>query len=552
VPRPIGQRTGGGAHEGRGTSWGGVPMRRSWRASPLAVGVAAVVAAASVAGFVFFEHSNGAQEDTLLKSDAGQAALYVGSIFSGLGSTLDPLATAVSLSGGSVAVFDARAKASSAQGLNLVMAQRQGGAYVVEAASGSAYHPGETLDATTSATLARAGASVVAGPVTFDGRTSRSFFAVGPPLAPAGTAIFLEFSLDPFVASPLTAAKPFSLLKVALYGSPTPAMAHLLVATARPDELPLTGATVTDTAQVEGSTWALVAEARSPLIGPSAWRAPYVILGLGLFLAALVGTMVEVLDRRRRYASALVAERTADLEATLGDLRSAQDALIRSERLTALGEMASVVGHELRNPLAAVTNALYLLRRLLGEATDPAYERHLAMAERETAKAVSLADDLTAFVRVREPNKEEVEVASVVDEVLEATAAPPGVAVEVDVDRARVVADRIQLAEVLTNLLTNALQAVGEEGRVRIAADGHNGTAELSVEDSGPGIDPAAASRLFEPFFTTKHDGTGLGLAIVQRLVEANGGTVAFSDRAAQGGARVVVRLPAAPSGEAS
>lgn len=520
-------------------------MKGLLRVSPLSVGVAVVVAAASVAGFFFFKHGDNQQEQVLLEADAGQAALYLTSVFGGeLAGPLDSLATAVTLSGGSTAAFQARAQPLAKIGLDAVMARREAGGYVVIAATGTTYSVGQTLDAATTVTLAKAGSTDVAGPVEYDGKQSVSYFAVGPPLAPPGTAIFLEISLNPFVASSVTAAKPFALLKVALYGSPTATMSHLLVSTAPRSQLPLPSGSVTKIAEVAGSKWALVATPRSSLTGSFATNAPYIILVLGLFLALMVGVALETVERRRRYADAVVAERTADLERTVNDLRDAQDALVRGERLTALGEMASVVGHELRNPLAAVINALYLLRRYLGEPADASLEKHLSMAERETAKAATLAEDLTAFVRPREPSKEEVDVATLVDEVVQAAPPPREVSLDVAVEPMRVMADRNQLAEVLTNLLTNAYQAMDGPGTVRIAARNGSGVAELSIEDSGPGIDAAAAAKVFEPFFTTKHDGTGLGLAIVQRLVEAHGGTVGFHDGARTSGARVVVRIP--------
>jgi signal transduction histidine kinase len=264
----------------------------------------------------------------------------------------------------------------------------------------------------------------------------------------------------------------------------------------------------------------------------------------------LVAATVEVFDRRSRYAAHVADERTADLRAALAELRQAQDALVRAERLTALGEMASVVGHELRNPLAAVINALYLLRRHLGDPADDRYEKHLAMAERETGKAASLAEDLTAFVRPRQPRKEQVELADVVHEVVEAAPPPDHVDLDVDAEAVSVLADRRQLAEVLTNLVTNAYQAVDEGGSVRVSARRRGDAAELAVEDSGPGLDAALSERVFEPFFTTKHDGTGLGLAIVRRLVEAHGGSVAFERPVDDHGARVVVHLPGESAGE--
>jgi signal transduction histidine kinase len=523
-------------------------MQRRHRVSPLAVLIAVVLAAATLGGFFVFNGSAQDQERTLLTADASQASLYLGSTFSSVGPYLDNLATVVDLSGGSPAVFAQRAQALSqgSSSSSWVLAHRQGSGYVVDSAVGPGFTPGQALSPAMSAVLAAANAMLTPGPVVFDGKRSTSFFAVGPPLTPAGSVVFLAFSLDPFVKSQVTAAKPFALLHVAVYGARTASPQSLLVATASPGQLPLTHA-VTTHFSVGTARWTLVAQARVSLVGSFARQAPYIILALGLFLAFLLGTTVEVLDRRSRYATHIADERTADLRATLAELREAQDALVRAERLTALGEMASVVGHELRNPLAAVINALYLLRRHLGEPADPLYEKHLAMAERETSKAASLAEDLTAFVRPREPRKEQVELAEVVHEVIEASPPPQEVALQVDAEDVSVFADRGQIAEVLTNLVTNAYQAVSGTGSVRVGARQNGDVAELSVEDSGPGIDDAVADRLFEPFFTTKHDGTGLGLAIVRRLVEAHGGIVAFERPPTDHGARVVVRLPKDP-----
>jgi two-component system sensor histidine kinase HydH len=257
----------------------------------------------------------------------------------------------------------------------------------------------------------------------------------------------------------------------------------------------------------------------------------------------MVGGTVEILVRRQRYAAHQVAERTADLERSLRELHAAQDALVRGERLSALGEMASVVGHELRNPLTAVTNALYLIRREMGDDTSESLEGHLTMAERETDKAAMLASDLTAFVRPREPVLEAVVLGDVVNEVMESTPPPPSVDVEVALQPQVLQADRHQMAEVVTNLVTNAYQAVSDGGSVHVGVDTEGGQVALVVEDDGPGINPEAQERLFEPFFTTKPAGTGLGLAIVRRLVEAHGGTISVRNVEPHG-ARVEVLLP--------
>jgi signal transduction histidine kinase len=260
-------------------------------------------------------------------------------------------------------------------------------------------------------------------------------------------------------------------------------------------------------------------------------------------MALIIGITIETLHRRQRYAIGLVEERTADLNRSLQNLETAQDALVRGERLTAVGEMAMVVGHELRNPLAAVTNALYLIRGAQSEPMSDVLARNLTMAERETHKAATLADDLTAFVRPREMELTPIDVEGLVEEVLSVTPPPPGVELIADVDTYTLVADRGQMAEILTNLITNAYQAIPDGGTIRIEALVGAEGALLTVEDSGPGIDEAVADRVFEPFFTTKYTGTGLGLAIVHRLVSAHGGTIKFENVPA-GGARVSVVIP--------
>ena len=513
------------------------------RASPLSIGATVVVAAVAVLGFAFTRHSEAHQEHALLQGDTSQAALYAGSVFGGVGQVLDPLATGVELSKGDPATFVQQASAFARGPVSLVLAERgDQGAYVAAAAVGPAYRSGQTLPAVLSGALARAGLRPSATQVVFDGHTSTAGFAVGPPLVPAGFAVYMQFAIDPFLPSRATAAKSFSMLDAALYGASKPTPSTLLVATTH--RLPLTGDVARARTTVGTSTWTLVASARSPLVGRLASLAPFIILALGLVLALAVGTVIEVLDRRRRFAADMVAKRTGELERSLGELRDAQQALVRGERLTAVGEMASVVGHELRNPLAAVTNALYLLRSVLGEPAAGPIEKHLAMAERETAKAASLAEDLTAFVRPREARKEQVALEQIVQEVVEAAPPPAEVSLELDVDPVRLEADHRQLAEILTNLVTNAYQAVEPGGSVRISCHLNGAGAVVRVEDTGPGIDEAQAEQLFEPFFTTKHDGTGLGLPIVRRLVEAHDGEVTMENREDRSGARVVVRLP--------
>lgn len=221
--------------------------------------------------------------------------------------------------------------------------------------------------------------------------------------------------------------------------------------------------------------------------------------------------------------------------------------LVRHERLAAVGEMASAVGHELRNPLSAVTNALFLVRAAVGEPVPPEIERQLQLAERETGRAVDITADLMSFVRHRTSAAEPVDLEGVARDVLDVVSCPEGVSVELDLAPFVVTGDRGQLTEVLTNLVENAFDAMPGGGRLEVSATEEHGRVELTVADTGIGMDEATSRRVFEPFFTTRARGTGLGLAIVQRLVEDMGGTVAL-ESAPGVGTRLTVRLPRSAS----
>jgi signal transduction histidine kinase len=511
---------------------------RSWRVAPLALASALVIAAAAILGFVLAKRSVDSQNQALLKNDATQAAEYVSSLTASLGSTLDALAPGVTSTKGSPVAFQAQAQPLSSGLITLLLAHKVGGKFVASAVAGTGFNSNEVLDQPLAAALERAGSNLAAGPVSYDGKVSRFGLALGPPLVPAGFAIYEQVTLDPFVATTTSQAAPFRVLRAAVYATKHPEVSQLILANTR--SLPLAGATAQAPVSVGSGTWWLLAAAKSPLAGRFPNAAPWVVIGFGLLLALAVGGIVEVVVRRQRYANGLVAERTEELLAS-------QEALVRSERLSAMGQMTTVVGHELRNPLGAVMNALYMLRRTLG---DPvAAEPHLEAAERQTARAVSLAQDLTAYMREKEPELAPVDLRDVLSDVLEATPKPPDVVVVEDVGSFELSADTTQLEQILTNLINNAYQAMPDGGSLRITARAEGDTAIISVEDSGEGIDPTLAERLFEPFFTTKPNGTGLGLAIVRRLIEGHGGQISI-ENGERGGVVATVRLPIQPSRE--
>jgi signal transduction histidine kinase len=222
------------------------------------------------------------------------------------------------------------------------------------------------------------------------------------------------------------------------------------------------------------------------------------------------------------------------------------DALVKRERLAVVGEMASVVGHDLRNPLGAASNALFLLHHSLRADATEDQNRLFHMAEREIAKASDIISDLSSYVRPGPPVIASVDLDTLIDEVLEVVPAPTNVDVRVEICPITLLADKGQLAQVLTNLVTNAYDAMGDQGSLHLTASVESRTAVIRIEDDGPGIEPSLGERIFEPFYTTKHQGTGLGLANVRRLVEAHGGSVHLDSSVARG-TRFIVRLPCHP-----
>jgi two-component system sensor histidine kinase DctS len=220
--------------------------------------------------------------------------------------------------------------------------------------------------------------------------------------------------------------------------------------------------------------------------------------------------------------------------------RLQQDRLQATARLVTVGEMASLLSHELNQPLAAIasysTGSLNLIGEADGELIGP-LRQALARIEEQAERAGRIIKSVHDFVRRRRQQQESIAVDELVDGVLplvRLSARKSGARIEVDLpaEPPRLVCDRTMLEQVLLNLTRNGLQAM-ELGtdldarvltlRVRVQA---SGAVAFSVVDAGPGIAPEVAARLFTPFFTTRGEGMGLGLSLVRTVVEQHGGSL--------------------------
>jgi two-component system CheB/CheR fusion protein len=231
--------------------------------------------------------------------------------------------------------------------------------------------------------------------------------------------------------------------------------------------------------------------------------------------------------------------------------RKLQEVRLREQAaLTSLGELAAVVAHEVRNPLAGIRGGVQLLGSLLPEDADGRDLIGDIVARIDSLNAV--LSDLLMFARMRAPRRSEVDVAAFLSDLGAWMALDPamrGVRLRVSGHADRTIdADADQLRLVFSNLLLNAAQAMNNDGTIDVVVDDDDaGGVVLTVTDRGPGIPEELRERVFEPFFTTRHRGTGLGLPTAKRVVEAHGGDISLLD-APGGGAAVRIHLPQRPA----
>ena len=261
--------------------------------------------------------------------------------------------------------------------------------------------------------------------------------------------------------------------------------------------------------------------------------------------------MAEEVDHNRQALEARVEARTRSLQEAMARLEEAQEALVRKERLATIGQLAGSVGHELRNPLGVMTNALFYLNAV-NENASPKVREYMGILGDQVRTAEKIVSDLLDFARVKSPERDAIPVRSLVEDVLGSVEVPGRISVEVDIaeDTPPIVADRVHVSQILQNLTTNAVQAMEEEGRLSFSAESSNGFVTLLVTDDGAGIPADALPHVFEPLVTSKARGIGLGLAVSRSLAEANDGTL--SARSELGvGSTFALTLPSAERTEA-
>ena len=259
----------------------------------------------------------------------------------------------------------------------------------------------------------------------------------------------------------------------------------------------------------------------------------------------LHGTSYEVRATPLRDASRrVVGSLAVSLDVT--ERSRAEADLRRQQTLAKLGELAAVVAHEVRNPLAGIRATIQVLASRLPGSDQPTVKALFARIDALNA----MTEDLLLFARPRPLRLAPLPIKDLLREAADLLAGeskPSGVAVAISGDGARVRGDGPVLRGVFLNLLLNAAQAMGGRGTIGVSVEAGEGTCRVSICDSGPGIAAELRERIFEPFFTTKHRGTGLGLAIVRRQVEMHGGEISVACPP-EGGTTITVVLRLEPA----
>ncbi|MDD2926614.1 MAG: DUF3365 domain-containing protein [Rhodoferax sp.] len=282
-----------------------------------------------------------------------------------------------------------------------------------------------------------------------------------------------------------------------------------------------------------------------------------VVWCVGLLFLGVFARRAQQRQTERALADEAIRQLNEDLENKVRErtqqLLAAQEALVRKEKLAMLGQVAGNVGHELRNPLGVMSNAVFFLQTVLPQADDIVKE-YLNIIRNEVAVSERIVADLLDAVHTREPSAETVNVRELIEQTLRKYTVAPSVSVQLNIPATlpplRV--DALQIQQALRNLLSNAVDAMPDGGTLEIAAleNRSAGTITIHVRDTGTGMTSPVQAQLFQPLFTTKARGIGLGLVVVKNLIQANGGNVQVESEVGKGSVFSVTLPSAPPAGE--
>ena len=256
-------------------------------------------------------------------------------------------------------------------------------------------------------------------------------------------------------------------------------------------------------------------------------------------LAEVFLEMSEVLHARRAELLAAQNELAASnqeleerVEERTRELQAATSQLVRNERLATMGQMASIISHEIRNPLAVISNATRLIKMLVKN-PDIKISRQIGIIEAEIKQANGIISEVLGYVRSREPILNKVDVNRYIHDILISYPIPPNITLveKLEAQGITVKIDMEEMKQAVCNLFSNAVEAMQNGGTLTVGTKAGRNIVCIYVADTGSGVPEKIREQIFAPFFTTKARGTGLGLAVVGKAVGRHEGKIFISSQ---------------------
>lgn len=209
------------------------------------------------------------------------------------------------------------------------------------------------------------------------------------------------------------------------------------------------------------------------------------------------------------------------------EIKETTEKLIRAERLSAMGELASRLAHDLRNPLTAIKGTIQILKHTSGQSLDDLGRRRIDLIEKSIFRMTHQIESVLDFVRQTPLKRKSASLNEIIISAIQTLMVPSNVSIIFPKDDAVIVCDSDKMQIVFANIILNSIQAIeGRNGEIVIDTSVQDGKILITIKDTGPGIDPSILGKIFEPLFTTKQEGTGLGLSSVKNIVEQHDGKI--------------------------
>ena len=199
---------------------------------------------------------------------------------------------------------------------------------------------------------------------------------------------------------------------------------------------------------------------------------------------------------------------------------------INNEKISTIGTMASRMSHDLKNPLTVIKSSIELLKMNLGDKMDEKTQNYTKRIEDSIGQISSIINDVLEFAKTPELHKEKISVKSLLEDVISNIDVPKNIKINLPKNDIFIKCDTSKIDSVFSNLISNAIQSIKDEGLITISAEDDSQNTTISVVDSGSGIPKDKITQIFDPLFTTKSSGTGLGLQICKQIIEQHGGEI--------------------------